>query len=98
MQKYLDTNHPNANAIAKRFLLGPGQGGRIQARFSGPDPAQLRELADKAIKIIRDDGGAVCVGKTGGSGKKSFAPSSSNSPRSQRNHPGRSGPGVGTRF
>ena len=61
VQKYLDTNHPNANAIAKRFLLGPGQGGRIQARFSGPDPAQLRGLADKAIKIIRDDGGAVCV-------------------------------------
>ena len=61
VQKYLDENYPNANAIAKKFLLGPGQGGRIQARFSGPDPDRLRALADEAIKIIRDDGGAVCV-------------------------------------
>jgi multidrug efflux pump subunit AcrB len=61
VQKYLDENHPNANAIAKKFLLGPGQGGRVQIRFSGPDPNQLRALADEAVTIIRDDGGAVCV-------------------------------------
>jgi multidrug efflux pump subunit AcrB len=61
LQRHLDERHPNANAVAKKFLLGPGQGGRIQARFSGPDPDQLRALADKAIKIIRDGGGAVCV-------------------------------------
>jgi len=61
IQKYLDENHPDANAIAKKFLLGPGQGGRIQVRFSGPDPQQLRLLADEAVNIIRDDGGAVCV-------------------------------------
>jgi multidrug efflux pump subunit AcrB len=61
VQKYLDENHPNANAIAKKFLLGPGQGGRIQARFSGPEPDQLRALADEAVNLIRDDGGAICV-------------------------------------
>ena len=61
VQNYIDAKHPDANAIAKKFLLGPGQGGRIQARFSGPDPGQLRTLADEAVKIIRDDGGAVCV-------------------------------------
>ena len=61
VQKYLDENYPDANAVAKKFLLGPGQGGRIQARFSGYDPDRLRALADEAIKIIRDDGGAVCV-------------------------------------
>ncbi len=61
VQNYIDANHPDANAIAKKFLLGPGQGGRIQARFSGPDPDQLRTLADEAVQIIRDDGGAVCV-------------------------------------
>ena len=61
VQNYIDAKHPDANAIAKKFLLGPGQGGRIQARFSGPDPDQLRTLADEAVKIIRDDGGAVCV-------------------------------------
>jgi multidrug efflux pump subunit AcrB len=59
-QKHLDENHPNANAVAKKFLLGPGQGGRVQARFRGPDPAKLRELADQAKKALADNG-AVCV-------------------------------------
>lgn len=61
IQKHLDENYPNANAIAKKFLLGPGQGGRIQARFQGPDPAKLRELGDQARKILEEDGRAVCV-------------------------------------
>jgi multidrug efflux pump subunit AcrB len=61
VQKHLDEQYPNANAIAKKFLLGPGLGGRIQARFQGPDPAQLRLLGDQAIQILEDDGTAVCV-------------------------------------
>ena len=61
VQRHLDEWHPNANAVAKKFLLGPGQGGRIQARFRGPDPAQLRQLADQAIKVLKDDGRAVAV-------------------------------------
>jgi multidrug efflux pump subunit AcrB len=61
VQKYLDEQHPNANAVAKKFLLGPGQGGRIQARFRGPDPARLREIASRVIDVITNDGGAVCV-------------------------------------
>jgi multidrug efflux pump subunit AcrB len=61
IQSHLDENHPNANAVAKKFLLGPGQGGRVQARFRGPDPAKLRALADQARAALQDDGGAVCV-------------------------------------
>jgi multidrug efflux pump subunit AcrB len=61
IQKYLDETHPNANSVAKKFLLGPGSGGRIQARFRGPDPAKLRQLADQAKQVLEDDGGAVCV-------------------------------------
>ena len=61
VQRHLDEQHPNANAVAKKFLLGPGEGGRIQARFRGPDPAKLRELADQAKRVLEDDGGAVCV-------------------------------------
>jgi multidrug efflux pump subunit AcrB len=61
VQKFLDEHHPNANAVAKKFLLGPGQGGRIQMRFQGPDPARLRELGDRARRVLQDDGGAVCV-------------------------------------
>jgi multidrug efflux pump subunit AcrB len=61
VQRYLDETHPNANAVAKKFLLGPGQGGRVQARLRGPDPAKLRELAEQARRALEDDGGAVCV-------------------------------------
>ena len=61
IQRELDENHPEANAVAKKFLLGPGGGGRIQARFSGPDPDRLRALADQAIAVIDADGGAKGV-------------------------------------
>jgi multidrug efflux pump subunit AcrB len=61
VQKHLDEQYPGANAVAKKFLLGPGEGGRIQARFQGPDPARLRELGDQARRILEDDGGALCV-------------------------------------
>jgi multidrug efflux pump subunit AcrB len=61
IQKHLDEQYPNANAIAKKFLLGPGQGGRIQMRFRGPNPAKLRELGDAAMKVLQEDGGAKCV-------------------------------------
>jgi len=60
IQKHLDENFPNANAIAKKFLLGPGAGGRVQVRFRGPDPAKLRELGGQAMKIF-EDAGALCV-------------------------------------
>src|SRR5262249_23270766 len=29
IQKRLDEEYPNANSVAKKFLLGPGQGGRV---------------------------------------------------------------------
>ena len=61
VQKHLDQQYPNANAVAKKFLLGPGSGGRIQARFQGPDYAVLRELGDQAKYILDDDGRAVSV-------------------------------------
>ncbi len=61
IQQYLDKNHPNANSVAKKFLLGPGSGGRVQARFRGSDPRTLRQLADQAKKVIQDDGGAKGV-------------------------------------
>ena len=61
IQKELDGNHPNANTIARKFLLGPGDGGRVQIRFSGPDSAKLRELGDQAIRVLEEDGRALCI-------------------------------------
>ncbi len=61
IQQRLDENYPDANAIAKKFLLGPGDGGRIQIRFRGPDPAELRQLGAAAMRIIEDNGNALCI-------------------------------------
>jgi multidrug efflux pump subunit AcrB len=61
IQQEMDTNRPGANGIAKKFLLGPGSGGRIQVRFSGPDPAVLRQLSEQARQVLDEDGGAVAV-------------------------------------
>jgi len=58
VQKELSEKFPDALIVTRRFLLGPGEGGRIQIRFSGPDYAELRGLADKAMGILRADGGA----------------------------------------
>src|SRR5262245_25895220 len=61
VQQHLHENYPNANGVAKPFLLGPGEGGRIQARLRGPDPARLRVLGDLALKVLQEDGSAKCI-------------------------------------
>ena len=61
IQRRLDERHPDANAIARKFLFGPNNGGRIQARFQGPDPATLLQLSDQARRVLAEDVGAVGV-------------------------------------
>jgi multidrug efflux pump subunit AcrB len=61
IQQYLDEQYPDANSVANKFMLGPGAGGRIQARLRGPDPATLRNLADQVMAVIDGDGGAKGV-------------------------------------
>ncbi len=52
---------PEGLAYARKFILGPGGGGKIQARFSGPDPDVLRRLAEQTEAILYRDGGAKAV-------------------------------------
>jgi multidrug efflux pump subunit AcrB len=58
IQQELSGKFPDAQIITKRFLLGPGEGGRVQVRFSGEDYNTLRKLAGQAMDILREDGGA----------------------------------------
>ena len=51
----------NANANTRKFQLGPGGNGRVQVRFSGPDPATLRALAGQAEIIVNESGKAIGV-------------------------------------
>ncbi|MFT6990827.1 MAG: multidrug efflux pump subunit AcrB [Paraglaciecola sp.] len=61
VQAYLDAGYPNAQAKVWQFELGPGGGSKIEAEFSGPDPAELRRLADAAKVIMTADGGAISI-------------------------------------
>ncbi|KIN76181.1 efflux RND transporter permease subunit [Sulfitobacter mediterraneus] len=60
LQAYIDETYPEANSKVWTFVLGPGGGSKIEARFFGADPAVLRDLAGQA-KTIMSDAGAVAV-------------------------------------
>lgn len=49
---------PNAFVKYKRLQIGPGTKAKIEARFSGPDQAQLRQLAEQAKTIFLQDSDA----------------------------------------
>jgi len=51
----LTERYPDTLTYASLFQLGPGSTGKIQARFSGPDPNVLRNLANQALAILRAD-------------------------------------------
>jgi len=61
IQAELDRHYPQAQGKAWKFVLGPGGGSKIEAAFSGLDPAVLRQLADEAIRVMYEDGAAVAV-------------------------------------
>jgi len=61
VQRYLEEHYPSVNSNTKKFMLGPGSSGRVQVRFSGPDPAVLRALADQAKNILNDNPQSVGV-------------------------------------
>jgi multidrug efflux pump subunit AcrB len=52
-QRYLEEAYPGAVVQTRKFILGPGEPGKIQARFFGPDPDVLRGLAGQAEAIFR---------------------------------------------
>lgn len=60
LQDHIDETYPESNAKVWKFVLGPGGGSKIEARFFVSDPAVLRDLAGQA-KTIMSDAGAVAV-------------------------------------
>ncbi len=55
MQAHLSEQYPSAVVNVKTFLLGPNEGGKIQARFVGQHPDTLRMLASQAVAIMEAD-------------------------------------------
>ncbi|MGH1358948.1 MAG: efflux RND transporter permease subunit [Burkholderiaceae bacterium] len=52
---------PGAEIRTERLIFGPGGGAKIEARFQGPDPEVLRNLADKTIDVLRADGSIIDI-------------------------------------
>jgi len=52
IQDTLTANFEDAQVQSRKFILGPGEPGKIQAKFFGPDPNVLRRLASKAENIL----------------------------------------------
>ena len=61
IQNHIENTFPQAQGKVWRFVLGPGGGSKIEAKFSGPEPEVLRSLADQAKAIMIADGGALSI-------------------------------------
>lgn len=61
IQAYLQASFPDGQGKAWKFQMGPGGGSKIEAAFSGPNPAVLRALSAEARAIMVADGGAVLI-------------------------------------
>ncbi|GAB6175277.1 efflux RND transporter permease subunit VmeI [Desulfobaculum senezii] len=58
---YLAERFPDAEPKLDKFVLGPGGGYDVEARFYGPDPAELRTLANKAKDVFRTSAKATAI-------------------------------------
>ncbi|MEM9643252.1 MAG: efflux RND transporter permease subunit [Pseudomonadota bacterium] len=60
LQTWINDRFPGSHSKVWQFTLGPGGGALIEARFSGPDQAVLRDLSRQAQTIMAD-AGAVAI-------------------------------------
>ncbi len=61
IEDYVTEKYPIAEAWTKKIIVGPGKGAKIEAQFSGPDRLVLRQLAEQAKAIMRQDAAAVNI-------------------------------------
>jgi len=55
------TQYPDINTYARKFILGPGEGGKVQAKIFGKDADKLREYEQKVLKIFNEASSAKGV-------------------------------------
>lgn len=61
IEHYLSLHFPSADAAVRRFTEGTSIPFTVEARFRGPDPAVLRNLAEQAKAIMRNEPAARYV-------------------------------------
>lgn len=57
----LASQYPNSEPKMKKIRLGPGKDAKIEIRFSGPDPNELRRLSNEAQRILASDPNAIAI-------------------------------------
>ncbi|RRS07849.1 efflux RND transporter permease subunit [Pseudoalteromonas sp. J010] len=55
LREYENQHELDGQLKIKRMEIGPSTDAKIEARFSGPDPVVLRQLAEEAKSVIRRD-------------------------------------------
>jgi len=58
---FLETNLSNSEFQLKKFMIGPGTGYKIEAKFSGNNPEILRQLSEKARNVMANDDVAITI-------------------------------------
>jgi multidrug efflux pump subunit AcrB len=53
---HIAARYPDASPKVWKFVLGPGGGPKIEARFTGPDATELRRLAEEARAVFAEAG------------------------------------------
>jgi multidrug efflux pump subunit AcrB len=55
IETMLKEKYPYLNGYARKFILGPGDGGKVQIKIFGDDLDKLREYESKILDIVRDE-------------------------------------------
>ncbi|MDF1583817.1 MAG: efflux RND transporter permease subunit [Methyloprofundus sp.] len=61
LKQELSGAYPNAEIRTQRLVFGPSVGAKIEARFSGSDPAILRQLGTAATDIMAANDGLIDI-------------------------------------
>lgn len=61
LREFVKDNYPQAEFKIKPMEIGPSKDAKIEARFTGPNPDVLRQLAEQASAILKEDQGAFNV-------------------------------------
>jgi len=61
LQDSLEAMYPDATVNVRQFLLGPGEGGKIQLRVMGPDLDEIRRLAGQVVDVMEADPGTKAI-------------------------------------
>ncbi|MET4000080.1 efflux RND transporter permease subunit [Marinobacterium sp. MBR-109] len=61
LQQELTALLPDASVKVWKFMLGRGVGKKIEAAFTGPDPAVLRRIAEEAKQLMQADPSLIAI-------------------------------------